>query len=220
VNYLLPTDVGDINEPGDLSFLLTARDILARLQAAGSVRILILDACRNNPIPQRLARARGGAAPRGLGAEPKTAGTLIAYSTQPDMTADDGPDRNSPFMKALLAHIAEPGLDVRLLITDVRSDVMAWSNGAQTPETSDSLNGRFMFRKAGPGVSASAPEIAAARPAPETVPAMAAAAGHEPAATSRLPYPTAPPALYTDWLGRVDIHRIKTMELATATNDA
>jgi formylglycine-generating enzyme required for sulfatase activity len=150
VNYLLPTDVGDINEPGDLSFLLTARDILARLQAAGSVRILILDACRNNPIPQRLARARGGAVPRGLSVEPKTAGTLIVYSTQPDTTADDGPERNSPFMKALLAHITEPGLDIRLLFTDVRSDVANWTSGAQTPETSDSLNGRFMFRKTAP----------------------------------------------------------------------
>jgi hypothetical protein len=147
VNYLLPVDVGDINEPGDLSFLVTARDILARLQAAGSVRILILDACRNNPIPQRLARGRGGAVPRGLGAEPKTAGTLIAYSTQPDMVADDGPGRNSPFMQALLHHIAEPGVDIRLLLTDVRSEVVAWSGSTQTPETSDSLDGRFTFRK-------------------------------------------------------------------------
>jgi formylglycine-generating enzyme required for sulfatase activity len=172
VNYLLPTDVGDINEPGDLSFLITARDIVARLQAAGSVRILILDACRNNPIPLRLARARGGSAPRGLSAEPKTAGTLIAYSTQPDMVADDGPERNSPFMKALLAHIDEPGLDVRLLFTDVRSDVMAWSNGAQTPETSDSLNGRFMFRKA--GAAAGPPATTAAQPAPQAVSVTAA----------------------------------------------
>jgi formylglycine-generating enzyme required for sulfatase activity len=167
VNYLLPVDVGDINEPSDLSFLITARDIVARLQAASGVRILILDACRNNPIPLRLARARGAAASRGLVAEPKTAGTLIAYSTQPDQTADDGPERNSPFIKALLTHIDEPGVDVRLLFADVRTDVMAWTKGAQTPETSDSLNGRFMFRKGAAAVattSAGAPQVAAVAP--------------------------------------------------------
>jgi hypothetical protein len=50
--------------------LLAARDILARLQAAGSVRILILDACRDNPIPQRLAKGRSTFVPRGLRPEP------------------------------------------------------------------------------------------------------------------------------------------------------
>jgi hypothetical protein len=149
VNYLLPTDIGDIKEAAELtgSFLVTARDMVARLQGAGSVRILILDACRDNPIPQRLASsARTVSVHRGLTAEPKTSGTLIAYSTQPNTTAADGDGRNSEFMKALLAHIAEPGLDIRLLFADVRRDVIRSSRGAQTPETSDSLDGRFAFR--------------------------------------------------------------------------
>jgi uncharacterized caspase-like protein len=104
VNYLLPIDA-DIRDAADLGFLPTARDMLARLQAAGSIRILILDACRDNPVPQRLAKGRSAAVPRGLSAEPKTSGTLIAYSTQPDTIADDGMERNSPFIKALLEHI-------------------------------------------------------------------------------------------------------------------
>jgi formylglycine-generating enzyme required for sulfatase activity len=149
MNYLLPVDA-DIRDAADLSFLLTARDILARLQAAGSVRILILDACRDNPIPQRLARGRTAGVSRGLGPEPKTGGTLIAYSTQPGTTADDGDGRNSPFSKALLDHIAEPGLDIRLMFADVRRDVIRRSNGFQTPETSDSLDGRFVFVTAAP----------------------------------------------------------------------
>jgi uncharacterized caspase-like protein len=151
VNYLLPTDIGDIRDAAELSgsFLVTARDIVARLQGAGSVRILILDACRDNPIPQRLASsARSTAVHRGLTAEPKTSGTLIAYSTQPNTTAADGDGRNSEFMKALLGHIADPGLDIRLLFADVRRDVIAASHGAQTPETSDSLDGRFAFTTA------------------------------------------------------------------------
>jgi uncharacterized caspase-like protein len=146
LNYLLPVDA-NIKDEADLGFTLTARDIVARLQLAASIRILILDACRHNPIPQRLTRARGEPASRGLRREPQTNGTLIAYSTQPDATADDGVDRNSPFVKALLAHIAEPGLDIRLLLADVRRDVVRSSKGKQTPETSDSLDGRFAFRK-------------------------------------------------------------------------
>jgi hypothetical protein len=62
-----------------LGFLITARDVLARLQAAGSIRNPIPDACRDNPIPQRLARVRGGSVPRRLTPEPKTSGTLRAY---------------------------------------------------------------------------------------------------------------------------------------------
>jgi formylglycine-generating enzyme required for sulfatase activity len=162
VNYLLPVDA-DIKEEADLGFQITARDIVARLQTAGSVRILILDACRDNPIPQRLSRGGRGAVPRGLGPEPKTGGTLIAYSTQPGTIADDGEDANSPFVKALLEHIADPGLDVRLLFADVRREVVRRSNGAQTPETSDSLEGRFAFN----ATPAAAPSV---KPAPQTVP--------------------------------------------------
>jgi formylglycine-generating enzyme required for sulfatase activity len=176
VNYLLPVDA-DIKEEADLGFLLTARDILARLQAAGSVRILILDACRDNPIPQRLARGGRGALPRGLGPEPKTGGTLIAYSTQPGTVADDGDAGNSPFVKALLAHIADPGLDIRLLFADVRREVARRSNGTQTPETSDSLEGRFAFNAApaavatAPEAPPSAPVTPAVKPPPQVAPA-------------------------------------------------
>jgi uncharacterized caspase-like protein len=140
VNYLLPIDA-DIKEEADLGFLLTARDILARLQAAGSVRILVLDACRDNPIPQRLAKGRGASLPRGLGPEPRTNGTLIAYSTQPGTVADDGDDRNSPFMTALLAHIADPGQDIRLLFADVRRSLTARRpTPAWSPATSSSAS--------------------------------------------------------------------------------
>lgn len=147
MNYLLPIDA-DIKDAEDLRFLLTARDILEPLQAAGSIRILILDACRDNAIPLRLAKGRSVSVARGLTREPRTNGTLIAYSTQPDTVAGDGTERNSPFVKALLDHIAEPGLDIRLLFTDVRGDVIRRTGGAQTPETSDSLNGRFAFNQA------------------------------------------------------------------------
>jgi invasion protein IalB len=167
VNYLLPVD-SDIKDAADLRFLPTARDIIARLQAANSVRILILDACRDNPIAQQLGRGRGASVSRGLSPEPKTNGTLIAYSTQPGTIAEDGVDRNSAFVRALLDHIAEPGLDIRLLFADVRRDVTQRSHGMQTPETSDSLDGRFMFNKSGSGTVTANLSPPPAAPAPST----------------------------------------------------
>ena len=159
VNYLLPVDA-DIKDAADLGFQLAARDIVARLQGADGIRILILDACRNNPLPQRLAGGRSAAA-RGLGPEPRASGTLIAFSTQPNETADDGVGHNSPFMAALLRRLPEPGLDVRLLFADVRGDVMRATKNAQKPETWDLLDGRFAFK---PATAAAVP--AATQPAP------------------------------------------------------
>jgi hypothetical protein len=124
--------------------------------------------------------------PRGLGPEPKTSGTLIAYSTQPDTVADDGTDRNSPFVKALLDHIAEPGLDIRLLFAGVRSDVLNRTGGAQTPETSDSLNGRFMFRKAEPVVVNAGPPASPVAGVPPQAKPVAPGAVTEPPYAKRV----------------------------------
>jgi hypothetical protein len=144
----------DIKDLADLGFLPTARDIASRLQVAAGVRVLILDACRDNPIPRRLldasANARSAAIPRGLARPQQNSGTYIAFSTQPDQIAVDGDGRNSPFVAALLRHISEPGLDIRLLFADVRADVSRASQGAQVPEAWDSLNGRFSFKDAAP----------------------------------------------------------------------
>jgi uncharacterized caspase-like protein len=95
VNYLLPIEA-DIKDAADLGFLLSARDIVARLQGADGIRILILDACRDNAIPQRLGSGRGGAVPRGLGREARASGTLIAFSTQPTKRLTMGRNATRP----------------------------------------------------------------------------------------------------------------------------
>ena len=81
---------------------------------------------------------------RGLARIDRTEGTLIAFATQPERVAQDGHStRNSPFTAALLKHLPTPGLDVRVLFTRVRSEVLRATKGEQRPEVSDSLDGEF-----------------------------------------------------------------------------
>jgi uncharacterized caspase-like protein len=139
-NYLLPIDA-NIKDVADLGFLPTVRDLISRLQFSPGARILILDACRDNPIPQRLSSGRSAGATRGLAPPARTDGSSIAFSTQPDQIAADGTERNSPFVAALLRHISKPGLDIRLLFADVRADASRVTHDAQIPEAWDSLKG-------------------------------------------------------------------------------
>ena len=165
-NYLLPIDA-DIKDAADLDYVPTAQNIVSGLQSSRGARILILDACRDNPIPQFLSHGRSAGAARGLAPPAQTSGAYIAFSTQPDQIAGDGDTRNSPFAAALLRHISEPGLELRSLFTDVRDDVKRASQGAQIPETWDSLSGRFYFKEAAPASSPPAKPTQSAAPSPQ-----------------------------------------------------
>jgi uncharacterized caspase-like protein len=120
---------------------------------ASDVRILIVDACRDNEAVQqvasRLPASRAAAVSRGLSRVPDADGTLVVFATQPNRVAADGAGRNSPFTQALLKHLPTPGVELRTLMTRVRADVVAATGGMQRPELSDSLVGEFVF-KAGP----------------------------------------------------------------------
>jgi TPR repeat protein len=168
-NYLLPVDA-DIQDEADLRFLMKAQDIADALQAASRIRILILDACRDNNVPQRIAPkiagGRGGSVSRGLAPMPAASGTLIAFSTQAGAIAADGVGRNSQFAAALMKHLPEPGADVRIAFAEAREDVFEATKRTQLPEVWDSLIGRFSIQ---PASGASAGESAGARASGATV---------------------------------------------------
>jgi hypothetical protein len=149
INYLVPVDA-DIADESDLRKLIQVQSILEDLSGASRVRILVIDACRDNDAVQQLTRrlpaTRSAAFGRGLAPlGPQAEGTLVAFATQPNRVAIDGTGRNSPFTAALLKHIATPRLELRTLFTRVRSEVFAATKGAQRPEVSDSLLGEFQF---------------------------------------------------------------------------
>jgi uncharacterized caspase-like protein len=103
-NFLVPTDAAIAQESDVAVEAMRLADVMAMLEAVRSkTRIVILDACRDNPFAD-MAKS----APRGLALVNAPAGTLVAYSTSPGNTADDGAGSNSPFAAALLSRRANP----------------------------------------------------------------------------------------------------------------
>ncbi|QPF82922.1 caspase family protein [Bradyrhizobium genosp. L] len=150
-NYLVPVDI-DLTPGSRITDAMVDMDtIMAGLDDQIRTNILILDACRNNPMASQLASAGpsrgieaspGLAAPTSLGSGSTLgAGTLIAFATAPGQIALDGEGVNSPFSAALSRHIGTPGLEVQQMLTRVRAEVVAATKGKQVPWSNSSLLG-------------------------------------------------------------------------------
>jgi hypothetical protein len=150
-NYLVPVDA-KLEKENDLRFDAVSLDDLQQLmETSQRINILILDACRDNPLARNLARSMGtrsNGIGRGLGQTQAGIGTLIVYATQPGNVALDGEGRNSPFTAALLANVETPGLEVRQVFTRVRQAVIQTTKGKQVPWDSSSLTGDWFFAAA------------------------------------------------------------------------
>jgi uncharacterized caspase-like protein len=151
-NYLVPVDAKLEDEFSFTYEMLKLEEMLIALERAKGVRILVLDACRNNPFAERLSRmltrTRDFGLSRGLAKIDRTEGMVIAYATQANQVAADGRGRNSPFTAALVKEIEEPGVEVAMLFRRVARAVNQETGGRQTPELSLSLLGEFYFNKA------------------------------------------------------------------------
>jgi hypothetical protein len=151
-NYIIPVDAvlkRDIDvddEAVSLDRILRILDPVKRL------RLVILDACRDNPFANSMKRTMGTrAVTRGLAkVEPSSSDTLIAYSAKAGSVASDGDGPNSPFTAALLKHIATPGLDLRLAFGRVRDEVMKTTRNRQEPFVYGSLGGSTVSLVPGP----------------------------------------------------------------------
>lgn len=156
-NYLVPVDA-DLKREFDLQFhTMPLQAILKSMAAAKAVNIVLLDACRNNPLADRLARSRastrsvGGA--RGLARVGNVVDTYVAFSTSPDSVALDGAGAHSPFAEAFLKDIKTPGLDIEILMRRVRADVIAETGGRQVPWSNSSLTSGFILHPSAIGAS-------------------------------------------------------------------
>ncbi|HYF06208.1 MAG TPA: caspase family protein [Acetobacteraceae bacterium] len=171
-NFLVPVDarLNDIRDVDDETLSLTR--VLERLDGAQS-RIVILDACRDNPLAAQMRGQTGTrSAARGLArVETASHGSLLVFSTEPGAVAFDGQGRNSPFAAALVEHLPTPGLDVRLVLTRVRASVVAATSGRQTPWNSDGLLNEVVLRPAAPPPPAPPTPVAAPVVPPITAPA-------------------------------------------------
>lgn len=148
-NYMVPVDA-KVSDEADLPFQLVALDIvLQRLAHHRITNIVIMDACRDNPLGETLSKAlgeRGNAVGTGLASVYASAGTLISYSTQPYHVALDGDGNNSLYSGALARHMATPDVDVLDMLKRVRRDVYEKTNKEQLPWDNHALIDDFFFK--------------------------------------------------------------------------
>jgi uncharacterized caspase-like protein len=143
-NYLVPIDA-TLRRDIDVEDETVSLDrLLQVMEPAKRLRLVILDACRDNPFLNSMARTMASRAiGRGLArVEPVTSDTLIAFAAKAGSTAADGSSIHSPFTSALLRHVVTPGLDIRLAFGRVRDEVLEKTASKQDPFVYGSLGGK------------------------------------------------------------------------------
>src|ERR1700716_379462 len=162
-NYLLPVDA-DLKSEMDVK-LGTALNVdltLEQTMGDAKVKLVFLDACRDNPFAAKIRSAkatRSVSVQSGLAEMKSGEGTLIAFATGPGQTALDGEaGTNSPFTRALMANIASPGVEIQQAMTKVRAQVNEETNKGQLPWGHTNLIGSvYLNPVAAPAASAAAP---------------------------------------------------------------
>ena len=153
-NWLVPVDDGDIRHREDVpDYAIGANSVMRRLERAGGrLHILVLDACRNSPLPSRYGGPKGGAS-KGLVSVVSASGKadqMIVYAAAPGEVAYDGPTGGlSPFTKALVDEMDEPGRRLVDVMAKVRGEVKRRTaghrDGAQVPWINHSMERPFYF---------------------------------------------------------------------------
>ncbi len=170
-NYLLPVDA-DIKSEMDvkLGAAINVDVTLDQTMGDAKVKLVFLDACRDNPFAAKIKAnaTRSVSVGQGLAEMKSSEGTLIAFATGPGQTALDGQEgTNSPFTRALIAHITEPGVEIQQAMTEVRAQVSDETSKGQLPWGHTNLTGSVYLNPA-----AAQPATAAA-PAGASSPALA-----------------------------------------------
>ena len=150
-NYLIPVDAAIATAADVPDQTVALQAVLNAMDRAPGLKLVMLDACRDNPFGAALAsdpRLGNGLARVGTAAD-----FLFVYATQPDNVAYDGTGRNSFFTEAMLSHIYTPGQDISDLLINVRRDVLAATGGKQIPWDNSSLTRQFRFDTAPPTAS-------------------------------------------------------------------
>ena len=142
-NYLFPTDATLETDSDVLDETLPLDRAMFAVEPAKQLRLIILDACRDNPFAKTMKRTIASRAiGRGLAKiEPTSPNTMIAFAAKAGSTASDGDGKNSPFAAALVERLPTPGLDLRKAFGFVRDDVLKNTGYKQEPYVYGSLGG-------------------------------------------------------------------------------
>jgi tetratricopeptide (TPR) repeat protein len=161
VNYLIPVDARFTNDRDAQVQALALDSVMRSAEGAKKLKLIVLDACRDNPFAPQIRKTAASDAPlpvstgsgavatravgRGLGAIKVSGATLVVYAAKHGQTALDGEGGNSPFAVALVQRLATPNVEINKLFRLVRDDVMEATAGRQEPYTYGSLPGREDF---------------------------------------------------------------------------
>jgi tetratricopeptide (TPR) repeat protein len=145
-NFLIPVDA-KLETDRDLIFeAVPLEQAMSSAEGAKRMRLVLLDACRDNPFARQMRRtAATRSIGRGLAPIEPGAGMLLVYAAKHGDIALDGTGRNSPFVTAFVRQIVRPGVEIRKLFDLVRDDVMEMTNNRQQPFTYGSVPGRDDF---------------------------------------------------------------------------
>jgi hypothetical protein len=194
-NWLLPVSAA-LKRERDLEYeAVSLSSILAAVKEARRLRLVILDACRNNPLGERMELSAGTprSVPRGLARIEPSGDILVAYSAKHGTIADDGPaGGNSPFAAALALNMGTRGLDVRIMLGKVRDDVRKATGGRQEPFTYGSVGGEIIALHAGDGAAIDPGLPRSQAPPPKAEVTIAIPPKIKPAAIPRIDPPNEP----------------------------
>ncbi len=144
-NFLIPTDADPKSNLDIQKQSVSLKDLLTAVDHARKMRIVILDSCRDNPFGDEInldaAQTDGVSSPGGMAAANPDRGTMVAFAAKDGQVALDGVGGNSPYARALISKMAEPGLEISLMFRQVRDVVLRDTRNLQEPHTYGSLSG-------------------------------------------------------------------------------
>jgi len=148
-NYLIPVDARLRSDLRVKFETVSLEDVLSAVESANGLKLVLLDACRDNPFLQNMSsHNKTRSTSRGLAKVEAFPGVLVSYSAAAGTVAEDGQGEHSPYAAALLDHLETPGLELSLLFRKVADDVQQRTDGRQTPFEYGRLPGTSIYLKA------------------------------------------------------------------------
>ncbi len=167
-NYLIPVDA-QVKSNKDVQRVgVSLAQMLKAVEAARKMRVVILDACRNNPFgdlidttvkadPAKAGTDSRSTGPSGLAPVNPDQGTMVAFAAKEGQVALDGVGGDSPYATALMDVLGQPDLEISLMFRKVRDEVLKATQNLQEPYTYGSLSGEPFFLAGGADAAAAAP---------------------------------------------------------------
>ena len=185
-NYLVGVDAKLESEFDVDGEAVSLNAVIELMERQSSIALLFVDACRNNPLADRLALKDGAtrSAPlKGLAPiDAAGAGTMVAFAAMPGQIAYDGAEQNSPFTSALIEHLATPQLEIGTAFKRVIRAVRDKTGGRQSPQIVSNLSAELYLGDESDGAG------------PPVAQAPGAEAGNDQLALARIARPTKPEA--------------------------